>query len=118
MNYQYLASPYTDPNFFIQEQRYLKVLEAMYRLTLAGKPAYSPVIHFHELAKMVRLSGRSDFWDWHNRPMLVHSSGLIILKLPGWGTSTGVCQEIGWAEEFHLPVVLMDEDSGDLEKMP
>jgi len=108
MTFQYLASPYSDEDPLIREKRYLDAFEALLALEDKSIVVYSPIIHFHPLAKLYKKSGDASDWAWHNIPMIQASSGLIILMLPHWGTSVGVSQEIKWAKEFEKPIQTLD----------
>jgi len=121
MTYSYLASPYSDPDPAVVEFRYIEVLKALDRLCrprasrtgLVRTVAYSPIAHFHSVAKMYDLKGAASNWDWHNKPMLESSADLVILLLPGWNLSAGILKERTWAKEFNLSVKTMDPSTGE-----
>jgi len=114
MTFQYLASPYSHEDPFIREERYLKALWAVDELLKSETVAYSPIVHFHECAKILNSSRTADFYRFHNLAMLKASSGLIILTLPYWGISEGVASEIDWAKELDKPIQLMAPEEGEL----
>lgn len=101
----YLASPYTHPDPFIREERYLRACKVLAEQYLAKKRwAYSPIVHCHELAKIVQLPREASFWGDYNHHMLTYSSALHVLRIDGWMESAGVEQEIKWADELGKPV--------------
>lgn len=101
----YLASPYThdDPN--VREVRYLKAVAETVRLASLRHVVYSPVVHWHEVAKRHFLPHDASFWEYQNRSMLRLATALYILTLDGWQESVGVTQEIFWAKELNIHII-------------
>lgn len=102
--YEYLASPYSHPRAEVRHERYEAVRLATYRLCLAHRIVYSPILHFHDLAETFRTPFDADYWWTHNRTMLYHAGCLLVLMLDGWKNSVGVRQEIEYAESHNIPV--------------
>ena len=99
----YLAQPYTGQ----EEASYQAALR--YVRARLPSPIFSPIIHYHEVAKAHDLPADFAYWAPLNRHFLARSQALRILTLPGWDTSRGVRQEILWASEFNLPVTFEKE---------
>ena len=110
MTYHYLASPYSHEDPWEMERKYLQVLEAIDSTFSHGRAYYSPIVHFHELAKTMNAPRTSPVWSFHNRNMLNSSAGLVILTLPGWQYSVGIKEERTWAEEFGLSIETLSVD--------
>jgi len=100
----YLASPYSDPDPFVREERYLRTMKALTKLLAIHQWAYSPIVHLHELAKIGWLSPGALFWQSYNFHMLSRSTKLAILELPGWERSKGIAAEKREAERLGLPI--------------
>ena len=103
MSYIYLASPYSSPEPFVQEERYLKACRATHYLLAQKIWVFSPIVHCHELAKMVDLPKDATFWKDYNFAMLAGASKLIILRIEGWEASAGVRAERAEADRLEIP---------------
>lgn len=110
--YFYLASPYSDPEPLVREQRYLLAAQALRTLLRNGLYSYSPIVHCHELAKIWDMPRESNFWDGYNYQMLKSSAGLFVLRLPRWNHSVGVKKEIVWAIELKLSISYLSPEGG------
>lgn len=90
----YLASPYTHKDPFVREARYLAAAKVVAQYLKDGKFVYSPIVHCHELAKIVALGMDFEFWKTYNYHMLELASELHVLGIDGWADSDGVSGEI------------------------
>lgn len=100
----YLASPYTDPDPVVMEQRFDAVCRKAGELMNSGEVVYSPIAHTHPIAVRAELPRDWEFWQRFDREMLRCASEIRILKLPGWETSKGVRAERAIASELGIPV--------------
>lgn len=100
----YLASPYSSPDPFVRELRYLRAMEALTKMLRNWQWAYSPIVHCHELAKIGGLPTTADFWQGYNFYMLSQCAELRVLTLEGWEASIGVNAEIVEARRIGIPV--------------
>lgn len=121
MSYMYLASPYTHDDPYIIQRRFVHTREAVALLTRQNVTVYSPIVHFHELARHYVMPSSFDFWKQHNCNMIRHCNVLAILTLPGWEESKGVKWERDFAHYCNIPIFewsLKDIRSGkDLLKL-
>ncbi len=104
----YLACPYSHKDPAVREARFTAVNKAAAQLMGKGRYVFSPISHTHPIAKEGALPLGWDFWEGYDRVMLAACTRLIVLKLDGWETSTGVTAEIKIAKEMGLPVEYMD----------
>lgn len=104
----YLASPYTHPDPSVVKYRYQAVRAQVGWMLDAGVYVYSPIVHFHHVAKHHELPTDSNFWSNHNRHMLNLANRLDVLCLEGWEDSVGVKQEIEWAKEWRIGVRMIE----------
>lgn len=111
--FKYLASPYTDPDPLIREQRYLKTAETVAILLKNGIWTYSPIVHCHEVVKIWDLPHHAEFWKEYDAAMIRASTGLFVLRLEGWAKSAGVRGEIELATQLGLSITYML--SGELD---
>ena len=113
----YLASPYTyksddeEKNKQVREERYRVSCEVAAKLFRMGVMVFSPLAHCHPMAEMFGLPTTWEFWEEYDREMLAMCDAVVIIKIPGWETSTGVRAERDIAEdEYSLPVYEIDPD--------
>lgn len=109
--FEYLASPYTDPDPLIREMRYIRTAEVVTVLLRCGIWVYSPIVHCHHLSQVWGLPHDAAFWAAYDRAMIVASKGICVLRLEGWAKSAGVKGEIQLAIELGKRITYM---SGDL----
>jgi len=102
--YIYLASPYSHPDPYQREIRYLLTMKEMVRILKTKQAVYSPIVHCHELAKIEEMPKDADFWEAYNFTMLNQADELWILKLPGWRESVGCKAEFRYADQNGIPV--------------
>ena len=100
----YLATPYSDPDPAIREQRFQRVNKVAARLMKAGWHVFSPISHTHPIALAGDLPEGWDYWESYDRMMLAMCARLCVLNADGWQTSVGVQAEIKLAQELGLPV--------------
>ena len=100
----YLASPYTHPDPFVMEWRYLLAMRRMTELLRQGLYVYGPIVHNHELRKLGGLPPTWEFWQGYDFDMLNRCDRVEVLMLPGWQQSVGVTAEIRHAADLRIPV--------------
>jgi nucleoside 2-deoxyribosyltransferase len=101
----YLASPYSDPDLVIREQRFHEVCKFAALLTSNGALVFSPIAHSHPIAQYMDKSHKFDFWSRFDLWMLERCEVMMILTLPGWEKSEGIKAEISFAREQGIPIV-------------
>ena len=99
----YLASPYSDSEVAVREQRFEAACAATAALIHAGHQVYSPIVHGHPLTHH-RIPGDWTFWEPHARWHLERCDELVVLILDGWEQSKGVQAEIDRAKKLGKPV--------------
>ncbi len=100
----YLASPYSDPDKSVMEERFNAACKAAGEIFLEGHMVFSPIAHTHPIAKAVNLPQGFDFYADYDYAMLTRCDELIVLRLTGWEESRGVQEEIKMANKLGLPV--------------
>ena len=98
----YLASPFTDPNQQIREERVKGATEAAINLLLQGIYAFSPIAYNGNWTRR-ELPGDWGFWCEFDKLFLERCDALIVLKLDGWDRSVGVKEEIAYAAQLLRP---------------
>ena len=109
MSYVYLASPYSHPDPFLRELRYLRTMSELSEHLLAGVAVYSPIVHCHELAKIADLPKDAKFWEHYNFVMLAAAQAVWVLMLPGWEESKGIAGEVAEALRLQKPIMYIEE---------
>ena len=107
MSYAYLASPYSDPNPRVMEDRYVRACDALNWLISRRIWTYSPVVQCHQLAVRFDLPRQIDFWKSYDRAMLVPAHTLFVLEIDGWTVSRGIEYEVKVAREERIPVNIL-----------
>jgi len=105
----YLASPYSDPDPAVRQQRFEAACRAAAALLAKGQPVFSPIAHSHPIA----LHGGLDPLDHHiymptDQAVLCMCSEVVVLMLPGWDKSQGLLAEIRAAVRRRMPVAYME----------
>ena len=103
----YLASPYTHPDQDVMDKRYDQV--AGYCATYAEQHLviYSPIAHWHPIAKQFKLPREAQYWRFHNREMIQLCRELWVLGLAGWKISVGIEEDRQFAKVYHKEVKII-----------
>lgn len=104
----YLASPYSDPDPGVRENRYRAACAVAAVMTARGDLVYSPVAHGHGIALSGRLPVSWEYWGRLDRRMLSACDSLTVACVAGWRESRGVQAEIAVARGIGLPVRFVD----------
>jgi hypothetical protein len=107
----YLASPYSDPNPEVTEQRYQEVLKATHYLMDQGYTVFSPIVHCHVILKMYGLPTSWEYWKKYDSVYLEMCSELLIYTLPGWEHSKGIRGEIDIATALMTPIEFLSPET-------
>lgn len=100
----YLASPYTDEDDIIMQDRYEAVCKAVAVLIEMGVFVYSPIALFHPIAKEYNLPREHTFWAKLDKDVISKCEYMLILKLDGWKESKGIAEEILICAHSKIPV--------------
>jgi hypothetical protein len=92
--FAYIASPYSKSSAEKREQRYLAVCAVCAFFVQRGETVYSPIAHWHPIAKAFNLPIDMDFWRKHDLTMLQFASRMIIACIDGWQESDGIEEEV------------------------
>lgn len=90
----YIASPYSDPDEQVRDERYTEVAAFCAAKVSEGFVVYSPIVHWHTIAVAANLPTDWSFWEKHNYTMLAKADELWIYGLPGWEKSKGIDAEL------------------------
>lgn len=101
----YLASPYSDDDPDVRQQRFVEVCRAAANLMSAGYVVFSPIAHGHSIVEAGDLAGTHHrFWMEQCLPMVDRCDEVMVLKLDGWEDSRGVREEVNYANQRGVPV--------------
>ena len=100
----YLASPYSHPNDEIREQRFKEIAKISAELNSQGIIAFSPIVYGHTLLDYKEMPTDWGFWQTFCLSFLQHSDELHVYKMDGWEKSSGIAEEIKFAEQNNIPV--------------
>lgn len=126
----YLATPYTsrtksneiglskpdnnEEKERVEQKRYEIVTEVAAKLYQIGITPISPITQTHPIAKNHNMDLPFDFWAEHDFNMILRCDMLLVLKQDGWKESTGVAQEIEFAQSKNIPVQYISYENGQL----
>ena len=113
----YVASPYTSPNAEVMQHRYETVRDFVGRATLNEFIVYSPIVHFHEVAKSIALPRNYSFYKHINLHMLALASSMWVLCMSGWEDSNGVNDEIKFCTLNGIEVIYIEHPHGRMPSM-
>lgn len=114
----YIASPYSDPDPKVRQQRYEIVRNLCGIYINRGLVIYSPIVHNHPIAETCELPRGFGFWQYFDLHILNLCEGLTVLCIPGWEDSKGVQAEISFARNKmkDMPILYVDENGVDIYK--
>lgn len=101
----YLASPYSDPDPQVREQRCQDVQEIAAIFLRAGVPVHCPIAQNHFIAIRHGLPGGWDFWEQVDAPLVACSCLFVAVLLAGWEQSRGLLAEVAIAQAEGIPIV-------------
>ena len=107
----YLASPYSSGIADLMEHRYELAMRAVAGLFHQGIVVYSPIVHWHEVAKKHGLPRDYKPWVKQDEGMIDVCDEFWILTLEDWDQSSGVASDQGFAKahEKKIRLVSMEE---------
>lgn len=97
----YVATPYSDPDPAVRQQRFERVNRLCGELFGAGIPFVSPISQSHPIA----VEGGETSWEqwrFQDLTLLARCSMLLVYQQPGWEHSKGVKAESDLAEQLDL----------------
>lgn len=104
----YLASPYTHKDKKIMELRAKLTMQACASLFYQNFVVYSPIVHWHFVAKECGLPTDHEPWLVQNEAMMKLMPTFGILRLDGWRESRGVGHEVGFTADLKKPTYAFD----------
>ena len=107
MSFVYLASPYSSKTRIQEEINYQRALLAFLLLKDMECPAFSPITHCHEVAKIYTKDRGVRFWKQYNKNLLEASYAVFILTIEHWKESVGIAIEVEWAKTYGKPLKLV-----------
>lgn len=108
----YLASPYSSDDERVMEKRYHHCCGFCAVAAKEGFVIYSPIVHWHPVAKAYNLPKGFDFWRKLDHEMIECAEALWVFTLDGWKESKGVRFEIHHAHFNSKKVYYVDLKDG------
>lgn len=102
----YLACPYTHPDTDVQLKRVTLATKVAGLYIAQGRAVYSPLTHTHLINETVpsHQQPTHSWWLQFNRPFMLISSELVIIRTIGWDASIGIADEIQYFKESGKPI--------------
>lgn len=104
----YLASPYSDADPAVQQERHAAVCRKAGELISQGRNVLSPIAHNLAIISETKALSGWDRWRQQDEAMLRACDELLVLRLPGWESSEGVQAEMEIAIQLGLPIDFVD----------
>lgn len=109
----YVGSPYTSQFQETMQTRFEAASEYTAFLLNNNIHAWSPIAHCHPIAVEYELPRSFDFWGDYNKNQIKRCDLVLIMTIQGWKISAGVQQEIEFAQNINMPIILSGHDFGD-----
>lgn len=100
----YLSAPYTAILNKDELMRIVKHAAGTYMLANKGVHVVTPLYNHFLLGMFPEMGQDYEFWKSYSLDLLRRCDKLVVLRIPGWQRSTGVCEEIRVANELQLPI--------------
>ncbi len=117
----YLASPYSSTDPEMVHKRYKAVNKAGAILCKEGFILIEPIAMCHHKSLEFDLPQGYEYWKTRDRKFVSMSDGILVLQLPGWIESTGVTDEVAYAQSLGKPVMYLTAntflDKNELEEL-
>ena len=106
----YLACPYTHPDSKVRELNFRTATEAAAVLIREGHIIYSPITMTHPIDVVIAGTTAtlgSDYWVAFDEAFMDACSEIVILKVEGWDTSSGIRREMEYFKKQGKPIRFM-----------
>lgn len=100
----YLGQPYSHPDKAVQEARYEAALAACAACFHRGIAVFSPIAHWHPVAKHHSLPTNAEPFELINHHMISLANQVLVLGLDGWEKSAGLREEVFVAHKLFKPL--------------
>jgi len=107
----FLSIPYNHPDPEVIEARMVVLYKAIGHFMGLGLVPIAPCTN-HAVLKHVPLPTEWAYWQMYSETLLGLCGKMVIIRLEGWETSTGVTGEIAYCKANGIPVDYIDP--GDL----
>jgi hypothetical protein len=99
----YLATPYSDSDPAVVEQRVANFCKMSAHLIQTGIFTISPILN-HLILGYAPLPNTWEYWKNFSETLLQKCDKMIVLQMDGWDTSTGVIAELELCDKYNIPV--------------
>ena len=105
----YFASPYSDNNPDVVNERYNKTCNKVAELVSKGHIVMSPIVYGHTLLQYKEMPGDWQFWKNFCESFLYKSDEIFVYKIEGWDKSTGLLAEVELAKSLNIKITYLEE---------
>lgn len=105
----YFASPYSDKNPDVVNERYNKTCNKVAELVSQGNIVMSPIVYGHTLLQYKEMPGDWQFWKNFCESFLYKSDEMFVYKIEGWDKSTGLLAEVELAKSLNIKITYLEE---------
>jgi hypothetical protein len=104
----YFASPYSDKNQDVVNQRVELTTKTVAKLVAEGNVVISPIVYGHTLLKYHDMPSDWEFWKNFCQSFLLKCEEMIVFKIDGWDKSSGVNGEIEIAQKMGIKITYLE----------
>jgi hypothetical protein len=104
----YFASPYSDKNQDVVNQRVELTNKTVAKLVAEGNVVISPIVYGHTLLKYHDMPSDWEFWKNFCQSFLLKCEEMIVFKIDGWDKSSGVNGEIEIAQKMGIKITYLE----------
>lgn len=103
----FLSIPYSHPDPEVIEARVVVLYKAIAHFMKLGQVPIAPCTN-HAVVKHVTLPSDWAYWQKYSETLLGLCGKMVIIRLEGWETSTGVNGEIAYCKANGIPIEYID----------
>lgn len=104
----YLAAPYSNADDKDARMNHFVKFAGDYMMLHPGTHMISPLLHHWTLKQVPNMGTDYNYWKDFSRDLLSRCDILMVLTYPGWGSSSGVLDEIECAKESFKEIRFVD----------
>lgn len=113
----YLAAPYSHPDAAVVDERMKIICDVDAALMRKGIMTASPLLkHYVAMGRSIPTDWA--YWKDYALAMLSRCDFMVVIKMPGWEESVGLKEEMKFANDHKIPVIVVTPEEPFREGLP